>query len=1132
VGFQVDLQIFHDPSGRRSRGVRAGLWAVGVPAFAAVAFLVVAIVSIERHAAPALTAAPRSERLTSAPAAAHPGAENGPWLATSAAPPPGAGRGERVGFYMPWDAAGRASLAANADKLDFIAAGLATVQGPGHSFAYETDDHLRQVLGRRGAGKLLLMVQNVDAEGRWQGRDSERLLGQPAARRQFLGQLERAALAEKAAGVVLDLEDLPATAHPAYLQFLKEAHARLASRGLMLTIAAPVSDPAWDLQAYGAVTDRVFLMAYDEHWLTSAPGPIASQPWFARTLPEAVEAVGRGRAIVALGNYAYDWSEKGGAAEPLTVKQAWARAQGAGTVPTFDKATGNSHFSYRQAGVRHQVWILDAISTWNQLAVVRGTDAAGVALWRLGSEDPGFWSALTTETGAAPELSHLPTHDDVQLVGNGEVMRVASSAEPGLRDAAPGADGLIREASYTTLPTTHVVERAGHDRRLVALTFDDGPDAKWTPKILDILARERAPATFFVTGMSSLSEPGLLRRIVAEGSELGNHSTTHADLDRLPEALIRLELNATQRLVESYTGHSMRLFRAPYLGDADPDTSDELRAARVAADMGYLSVGLNVDPLDWTATDARSIVARTVSQVESGDANRSTQIVLLHDAGGDRSATIEALPQIIRELRARGYELVTVSRLAGLKPDAAMYPLAGPRHAAATASRTLFSGLSGGWKLVGGLFVVAITLGIARSLLLTGLALVAARRAVAPNPPPHLTPAFVSVLIPAYNEERVIEASVRRILASKGPRVEVIVIDDGSKDETSAVVTRAFGMDPRVTLLTVKNGGKARALNHGLKIAKGAIVIALDADTQFEPQTIQKLTRWFADPEVGAVAGNARIGNVVNLVTRWQAIEYVTAQGLERRALSALGAITVVPGAVGAWRRTALDEVGGYPSDTLAEDQDLTIAIQRAGWKVACDTDAVAWTEAPDSFRALFKQRYRWAFGTLQCLWKHRSVLLSGQPRGLALVGLPQTWLFQIGFSLIAPCIDLALIGSFAGAGLHLINNGSAVMQGDLMKIAAFWLAFTAVDVGCGWIAYGLDGQGGKFPVLRLIAQRFGYRQLLYAVVVRSAFSALTGHGVGWGKLERSGVLTAVMAAEAEPVVLEPAVVIEQDLAA
>ena len=1113
-GGRVEYQIFHDPSGSRSRRVRATLWMVGIFVLAACAILLAAILTMERHVAPPLAGFDGGEHPKAiAVADTKAGADAGPWL--PARPAAAARPIERVAFYMPWDVAGRRSLTAHGADLDWIAAGLARVEGRDHRWSYESDDHLRQVLDKGGKARLLVMVQNVDEAGRWDGANSARLFADPMARRQFITRIEAAIRAERAAGIVLDMENLPDSAHPAYLRFLREVQDRFAGRGLLLTIAAPVGDPAWDLAAYAAVTDRIILMAYDEHWPGGEAGPIASQPWFARTLAEAVRGIGPDKAIVAIGNYAYDWGA--GRAEPLTVEQAWTKAAAAGSRPAFDKASGNSHFSYEQRGVRHHVWMLDAISGWNQLQVARRLGAGGIALWRLGSEDPGFWAALATPEGDAPALAHLPTQDSVALLGKGEVLRLASAATAGVRDAVPGPDRLIRSATYTALPTPNLVQRAGHSRRLVALTFDDGPDPRWTPQILDILKRDEAPATFFVTGANALGEAGLLRRIIAEGSELGNHSTTHPDLDRLPETAIRLELNTTQRLVESYTGRSMRLFRAPYLGDADPNTPAELRAARVAAEMGYLTIGLNVDPLDWTATDARSIVARTVAQVESGTADRSTQIVLLHDSGGDRSATLAALPAIIRQLRARGYDFVTVSRLAGLDRDVVMPPLVGAHQVTAQGAGTLFLGLSGGWRFLGLLFVVAILLGIARSVILTVLACRDARRASAPTPPAHLIPQFVSVLIPAFNEERVIEASVRHILASKGPRIEVIVIDDGSSDATSAIVARAFAIDPRVTLLTIPNGGKARALNRGLRIAKGDVVVALDADTQFEPDTIAKLTRWFADPRIGAVAGNAKIGNAINLVTRWQAVEYVTAQGLERRALSALDAITVVPGAVGAWRRAALDAVGGYPADTLAEDQDLTIAIQRAGWKVACDVDAVAWTEAPETFRALFRQRYRWAFGTLQCLWKHRAALWAGEPRGLARFGMPQAWLFQIGFSLISPIIDLALVASVIDTGLRLVNHGAAMMQADLATILAFWLGFTAIDLACGWIAYRLDGREARFPALRLLMQRFGYRQLLYAVVVRALFSALSGPRVGWGKLERSG---HVRVESEEPVVV------------
>jgi peptidoglycan-N-acetylglucosamine deacetylase len=364
------------------------------------------------------------------------------------------------------------------------------------------------------------------------------------------------------------------------------------------------------------------------------------------------------------------------------------------------------------------------------------------------------------------------------------------------------------------------------------------------------------------------------------------------------------------------------------------------------------------------------------------------------------------------------------------------------------------------------------------------------------------------VLIPAFNEAKVIGGSIRRVLASTDVGIEIIVIDDGSTDDTSDIVRAEFASEPRVRLLTLANGGKARALNRSLALANSDVIIALDADTQFEPTTVAKLARWFADPAIGAVAGNAKVGNRINLVTRWQAVEYITAQNLERRALTQFDAITVVPGAVGAWRRAALDSVGGYPVDTLAEDQDLTIAIQRNGWRIGYDIDAVAWTEAPESFRALAKQRFRWAYGTLQCLWKHAKVLRERRPLGLALVGIPQAWLFQIIFAMISPIIDLALVVSAVETTLRVWQHGLAQTQSDILTMAVYWLIFTGIDVACGGVAYWLERREKSYPAHLLVAQRFIYRQIMYWVVIRAVAAALRGPNVGWGKLERSGAAT------------------------
>ena len=1094
------MSVFYDATGRRARRVRAVLVVATVVPVALLVFLAAVLmqpmrVGMLRFAEDAR--APRGVPM------AVPATAAGAWLP---APTGRARRGGTMGFYMPWDEPSRRSLAAHAGELEWLVPGLATVTGRGHRFAYQRDAEMHAVLARHARRpKILPMVQNARDDGTWDGEATAALLADAGARAHFADRLVEMVAAEGGAGVMLDLESLPATAHAGYRRFLAELRARFAPRGWIVTLAAPVADPAWDLAAYARVADRIVLMAYDEHWMGGEAGPIASQPWFARVVAKAVADAGADKAVVAIGSYAYDWA--GRATVPLSIADAWALAARAGTIPRFDPASGNSGFAYRADGRNHLVWLLDAVTAANQMAAIRRTGAAGVALWRLGSEDPHVWRVLA---GAArPDLRVLPAPDGITVRGSGEIMRLDGEAQAGERHVR-WRDGVIRDARYTRLPVADVVQRTGALPKKVALTFDDGPDATWTPRLLDVLKREHAPATFFVTGANALGQGALLRRIVAEGSELGNHSTSHADLSHRSEDAITLELKATERLVQAYTGRAMRLFRPPFLGDADPDRRDELHATRVAARLGYVTVGLNVDPLDWQAPTAAAIARRVIAQVEGGTAERPAHIVLLHDSGGDRRETLAALPMIIRGLRARGYDLVGVSALAGLTREQAMPRLDGTAMANAAGTRGVFDGLAWLRDIAIGLFTLAIVIGIARSVALTGLALWRRRREAPPQVAPHLVPGFVSVLIPAFNEARVIEASVRRILASTGVRVEVIVIDDGSTDGTSGVVARGFGIDPRVRLLTLENGGKARALNAALALAKGDVVIALDADTQFEAETIARLARWFADPAIGAVAGNAKVGNRVNLITRWQALEYVTAQNLERRALEALGAVTVVPGAIGAWRRVALDQVGGYPEDTLAEDQDLTIAIQRAGWRVACDNDAIAWTEAPETVRALFRQRFRWAFGTLQCLFKHRALIGRGRPSGLAWIGLPQAVLFQFVLTLIAPLIDVGLLAGIAGTAWRVGDRGWDAAGDDALLVVAFWIVFTAVDLLCGWIAWRLDGREAGFPALRLLAQRFGYRQILYAVVLRALYVAATGPKVGWGKLERSGSVAVV----------------------
>ncbi|GAA4777103.1 glycosyltransferase [Stakelama sediminis] len=1117
----ADLSVFYDASGRRKRR-----FLIAVIAFIALLILAAAVFFVSVGAVPNAPLLPfRSEaqamRKLQPP---HQSVfvrtkRNIDWYArhifgSSPAKHAATDVPLAIAFSAPWDPSSTASLQRHINQLDWLIPGWLSITGPDHHITQFSDNSGRAIINQAVHRPVILpMIQNV-LNDQWDSKDTAALLHDPHARNALLDTLSNYVTRNHAGGIFFDFEQLPRSAQRDYRDVLAEAHRRFAPHGWVVAIAAPVGDPDWNLPAYARVVDKLFLMTYDEHETSGPAGPIASQQWFAQEVAHASRGIPRSKLVVAFGNYAYDWHDHGG--DSLNVEEAWQEAADSGAMPSWDKASGNSGFAFQDGDSRHVIWLLDAASAYNQLHFLKQAGIDEVALWRLGSEDPGLWSIFGRDHRALPApsaIDAIPAGTNVDIEGAGEILKITASPVSGDRVATASKNGLIDDVVFRRLPSPYVVKRTGNIRGDLALTFDDGPDPEWTPKILSILEAKHVPATFFIVGENALTQRSLLQRMIRDGDEVGSHTYTHPNLANVSHRQVMLELNANQRLFQAFTGHSLRLFRAPYLGDAEPTTADEIDPALQAQKHGYIEVGLHVDPNDWKRPGTDQIIQTVINEVlkaapscgPNADAACSRNIILLHDGGGNRAQTVAALPIIIDQLRAHGYRFVPVSTLAGLSHETVMPPISQSDRMMAGADLALFTILGGIVIALRWLFFFAISIGILRAITLSALALIQARREnreVFPEIDPRRS---VTVLIPAFNEERVIERAVNGVLASTEVRVDVIVVDDGSTDRTSAVVAEAFAGNPRVRLLTLENGGKARALNRALELVESEIVIALDADTQFEPTTIARLARWFEDPTLGAVAGNAKVGNRVNLVTRWQALEYVTAQNLERRALGRLNAITVVPGAVGAWRLEAIRAVGGYPHDTLAEDQDLTIAIQRAGWTVRYDQFAVAWTEAPESFRSLAKQRFRWAFGTLQCLWKHRAVMATGKPRGLARIGLPQAIVFQIVLAAISPIIDLALLVSFFTTYLAVEAHGWAQTSHDVEKMLAYWLVFTAIDLLAATVAFALERRERWRLLWLLVPQRIGYRQVMYYVVLKAIAQAVRGPQVGWGKLQRTG---------------------------
>ncbi|MFD3500013.1 glycosyltransferase [Streptomyces sp. NPDC058676] len=650
----------------------------------------------------------------------------------------------------------------------------------------------------------------------------------------------------------------------------------------------------------------------------------------------------------------------------------------------------------------------------------------------------------------------------------------ADQVPEGIIDGGPVIDTRSQRTTSLKVPDHHMV-----------LTFDDGPDPIWTPKVLDVLKKHQAHAVFFVTGTMTSRYPDLVRRIVAEGHEIGLHTFNHPDLSLQSKKRIDWELSQNQLAITGAAGIRTSLFRPPYSSYAASMDNRSWPVTQYIGSRGYITVVTSVDSEDWRKPGAARIIRNVTPKGGKG------AVVLMHDSGGDRHQTVEALDRFLPQMKAKGYTFDNLT-------EALDAPSA---HTEATGV-DLWKGKA--WVflvqasdnitavLVVGLAVIGFLV-IARFGLMLLLSVLHARRVRRRDfrwGPPITEP--VSVLVPAYNEAKCIENTVRSLMESDHP-VEIIVIDDGSSDGTARIVENLNL--PGVRVVRQLNAGKPAALNRGVANARHDLVVMMDGDTVFEPSTVRELVQPFGDPRVGAVAGNAKVGNKDTLIGAWQHIEYVMGFNLDRRMYDVLQCMPTIPGAVGAFRRTALERVGGMSDDTLAEDTDITMAIHRDGWRVVYAENARAWTEAPESVQQLWSQRYRWSYGTMQAIWKHRRAVFDRGPSGrFGRVGLPLVSLFMVLAPLLAPLIDVFLV--------------YGLVFGPTEKTIVAWFGVLAIQLACATYAFVLDRER-LTPLISLPLQQILYRQLMYVVLLQSWITALTGGRLRWQKLRRMGGVSA-----------------------
>lgn len=720
----------------------------------------------------------------------------------------------------------------------------------------------------------------------------------------------------------------------------------------------------------------------------------------------------------------------------------------------------------------------------------------------------GFAAVMRTPTPRelGPALSIRDTGAHAPVVGQGPLERVVRVDRDHGRAVDPFTNEplgwLTPEQLGTIGGAEYAIYKYGYAsgvHKTISLTFDDGPDGKITPQLLDLLSKEKVPATFFVVGRFVVKNDDIVRRMVREGHAVGVHTLSHPDMAHEPDWREQLELVGSERVLRHVTGQEAGYWRAPFNSAEDIDKQSAIDGVLRSQRLGYAHASYDFDTLDWMH-DARP--EETVADIPMPDLTKSDNVtVLLHDGGGvNRERTVEYTAALITKAKAAGYTFHTMPQVI---PELTQHDDAVSSDAVDALTFAAASAYFN-WPvfLMRALFIFAIALVAVMGLINTTLAVRRARRRRAISwPTPQQSGLRVSVALAAYNEEPVIERTLRSLMTSEWPIAEIVVVDDGSTDRTAAVVRRVAHDDPRVILVRKLNGGKAAALNDAVARATGDVVVTLDADTITDADTVGNLVRHFSLPgneRVGGVAGVVKVGNrKTNLLTRWQALEYLTQIGIERSAQDALGAIMIIPGACAAWRREAIIEAGGYSKDTLAEDCDLALTMHQLGWQVTQDDQAFSYTEAPETTDDLLAQRTRWSYGTIQALAKHRNLMFSRKHKALGWFVLPNYLL-----TLVVPFIFIPFT---------VITTLLAVQTEGVWMAVQYFLFFVLLQVGIAAIGIRLMREDGKHlwlvPIYRIV-----YEPLRAYLLYTSFAAAVKGRRMGWNKLVRTGSMDSKLA--------------------
>ncbi len=995
------------------------------------------------------------------------------------------------------------SLEQSCDLIDVLVTDWITIVETFDGFAVEVVSSDTRMPARdfvSAAEHPVKIMSRIQVQQRLQDSKTSSKLENTQVRAALVSELRLALEKIAADGACLDFAQFAEVEPAVSKHFFEDFRAAMNTGGFQSCMIISGTGEDWRKSWVTDGFQDVVLKMFYEPWVGSAPTPLSENEWFSELAREATDLIGSDRLVLALGTFAAQWEAGRPLPEKLSYSEVMSQLADTGDALEFSPDfSGSVAVSASPDGKRRIVWLQDASTAFNQVSLLQEFGPVSLGVWSLGQEDPGLWQVLSQGVGGGgsdiPYLSSVRLDNYVDYVGEGPALSIQRKSQVGLRsfEVDPNT-GLIVRQDYAAYPTPYRIERyARPTSNELILTFDDGPHPDFTPEILRILADTDTPAVFFALGQNVMKHPNILRDALDAGHEVGAHTFSHPRMDKISTSRARLEHNLTDRTIASAIGRSTVLYREPFLRSNGPIDARRIAPLEQVQERGQINFGMEIVPKDWMGLSANEISDYVITQVEQGAGN----VILLHDGGSDdRSASVAALPRIITELRDKGYVFSSVSDVLGLSRDELMPPAEGFQPLFDRVSFGFASSTLSGIVL---LFWVVLLIGLLRSGVILLLA-VSRRRHRAPQIGPHPK---VAVIIPAYNEQTAIAKTIESVLASDYPWLEVVVVDDGSTDNTLNEVL-SFSFERNLRLISHPNQGKWSALNRALQDLEADVAVCIDADTQVAPNAISRLAEHFQNPRVGAVAGKIAVGNPVNILTRMQSLEYVTAQNFERRAFDRINGILVVPGAIGAWRVSALRKAGFFSPETMTEDCDMTISINRAGYRVVYDERAVAYTEAPQTLRALMAQRLRWSLGMFQCAWKHKRSIREG--RSIGYVSIPDMAVFGYLFPLLAPIADLfvviLLINFFMGSWSGDIGAGNPILSPDLVWA---YLSLPAIEFVIAAVAVMMDRTAKKSLILIWPFQRIFYRPILYLTVLRAVLRALSGTLAVWGKSKRYG---------------------------